>query len=427
MGTAAVLFSVVVLAFAAVSRGLGRVWLTAPITFMVAGAIGSVVIGGPTLHATLQVRGVAELALALVLFHDAARVRPRQLTGDVGLLVRMLLIAVPLAVGVGFVLTRWVFPEAPVMTALLLATVLAPTDAGLGSAMMTNQAVPVRIRRLLNLESGLNDGLVTPVVLFAIAGSAGTLHLGLGATLGIALLELAGGVVVGALVGALGGHLLGWSRRKDLSSPHTRALGVLGVPILAFFLAAALGAEPFISVFLAGLGFASSAAWADAEPSALGLTEAVSEPLAMAVWLAFGLAATPILVTRIGWRELGFAVLSLVVVRPLAIGLSLLGSRLRWQSVAFVGWFGPRGLVTIIFTLLALETLQPGEIGRQMIATAALTVVLSVVAHGVTAEPLASRYGAWVSRERPSMELLDAVEPQVREPWRRPPRPRDAS
>ena len=147
----------------------------------------------------------------------------------------------------------------------------------------------------------------------------------------------------------------------------------------------------------------------------------MSEPLGMAVWLVFGLAATPILVNRIGWRELGFAVLSLVVVRPLAVGLSLLGSRLRWQSVAFVGWFGPRGLVTIIFTLLALETLQPMEIGRQLIATAALTVVLSVVAHGVTAEPLASWYGAWVSRVRPSMELRDAVEPQVREPWGRKP------
>lgn len=415
------LFSVVVLAFAAVSRGLGRVWLTAPITFMVAGAIGSVIIGRPTLEATLQFRSVAELALALVLFHDAARVRPRQIAGDLGLLVRVLLIAVPLAVAVGFVLARWVFPEAPVMAALLLATVLAPTDAGLGSAMMINQAVPVRIRRLLNLESGLNDGLVTPVVLFAIAGAAGTLRLSLGATLGLALLELAGGVVVGAVVGAFGGYLLGWSRQKDLSSPHTRALGVLGLPILAFFLAATVGAEPFISVFVAGLGFAGSAAWADAEQSALGLTEAVSEPLGMAVWLVFGLAATPILVNRIGWRELGFAVLSLVVVRPLAVGLSLLGSRLRWQSVAFVGWFGPRGLVTIIFTLLALETLQPMEIGRQLIATAALTVVLSVVAHGVTAEPLASWYGAWVSRVRPSMELRDAVEPQVREPWGRKP------
>jgi NhaP-type Na+/H+ or K+/H+ antiporter len=415
------LFSVVVLGFAAVSRGLGRVMLTAPITFVVAGAMASLVLGAPSLETTLQIRNVAELALALVLFHDAARVRPRQLAGDVGLLLRVLLLAVPLTVGVGFVLARWVFPDAPVMTALLLATALAPTDAGLGSAMMTNQAVPVRIRRLLNLESGFNDGLVTPVVLFAIVSLEGVQQLYVGMTVGMALLELGGGILVGVAVGAGGGLLLGWSRKMDLSSPSTRALGVLGVPILAYFLAAALGAEPFISVFVAGLGFAGSAAWADEESSSLGLTEALSEPLGMAVWLVFGLAATPFMLSRIGWPELAFALLSLVVVRPLALGLSLLGTRLRWQSVAFVGWFGPRGLVTIIFVLLALESLEPAEIGRQVIATATLTVLLSVVAHGLTAEPLAARYGAWVSRVQPERELMNAAEPQVRAPWRRRP------
>lgn len=417
MGTVAVLFSVVVLGFAAVARGLGRVMLTAPITFVVAGAVASLVLGMPSLEWTLQVRFVAELALALVLFHDAARVRPRQLAGDGGLLLRVLFLAVPLSVAFGYVSAIWLFPDAPVMVALLLAAALAPTDAGLGSAMMSNEAVPVRIRRLLNLESGFNDGLVTPVVLFAIAALEGA-QLHVGVSVGHALLELGIGILVGVAVGVLGGLLLGWSRNKDLSTPHTRALGVLGVPILAYFLAPALGGEPFISVFVAGLSFAASAAWADQEASALGLTEALSEPLGMAVWLVFGLAATPIMLTRIGWPEVGFAVLSLVIVRPLALGLSLLGTRLRWQTVVFVGWFGPRGLVTIIFMLLALESLQPAEIGRQVIATAALTVLLSVIAHGLTAEPLAARYGGWVTRVQPEVELLDAPEPKVRRPWR---------
>lgn len=411
------LFSVVVLVFAAISRGLGRVMLTAPITFVIAGAVASLVLGAPSLETTLQIRVVAEFALALVLFHDAARVRPRQLAGDVAVLLRVLLLAVPLSVALGYALALWLFPDAPLMVALLLATALAPTDAGLGSAMMSNQAVPVRIRRLLNLESGFNDGLVTPLVLFAIAAMEGA-QLHVGVSVGHALLELGGGIGVGVAVGVLGGLLLGWSRNKDLSTPHTRALGVLGVPILAFFLAAALGGEPFIAVFVAGLGFAGSAAWADEESSSLGLTEALSEPLGMAVWLVFGLAATPFMLTRVGWRELGFALLSLVMVRPLALGLSLLGTRLRWQSVAFVGWFGPRGLVTIIFVLIALESLEPVEIGRRVIATAALTVLLSVIAHGLSAEPLASRYGAWVTRVQPGVELRNAAEPKVRKPWR---------
>ena len=420
VGTVAVLFSVVVLGFAAVSRGLGRVMLTAPITFVIVGAVASLFLGAPSLELTLQIRVVAELGLALVLFHDAARVRPRQIAGDLGLLLRVLLLAVPLSVGLGYVLAIWLFPEAPVMVALLLATALAPTDAGLGSAMMGNKAVPVRIRRLLNLESGFNDGLVTPVVLFAIAAIEGA-QLHVAVSLGHALLELGGGILVGVAVGVLGGLLLSWSRNRNLSTPHTRALGVLGIPILAYFLATVVGAEPFISVFVAGLGFAGSTAWTEEESSSLGLTEALSEPLGMAVWLVFGLAATPFMLTRIGWPEIGFALLSLVVVRPLALGLSLLGTRLRWQSAAFVGWFGPRGLVTIIFVLLALESLEPVEIGRQVIATAALTVLLSVLAHGLTAEPLASRYGAWATRVQPEVELANAAEPQVRAPWRRPP------
>ena len=171
-------------------------------------------------------------ALAMVLFHDAARVRPRQLAGDLAPLLRLLLVALPLAVGVGYVEASWRFPDALVMVALLLATVLAPTDAGLGSAMTSNSAVPVRIRRLLNLESGFNDGLVTPVVLFAIASMEGA-QLQVGVSVGHALLELAGGVVVGVAVGIADGFLLGWPRSKDLSSPQTRALGILGVPILA--------------------------------------------------------------------------------------------------------------------------------------------------------------------------------------------------
>lgn len=418
VGTAAVLFSVVVLGFAAVSRGLGRVLLTAPITFVLAGGVASLFLGMPSHEAVLQIRLVAELTLALVLFHDAARVRPWQIKGDVGLLLRALLLAVPITIGFGFALARWIFPDAPVMAALLLAAALAPTDAGLGSAMMTNRSVPVRIRRLLNLESGFNDGLVTPVVLFAIVSLEGAQHLRVGVTIGVALLELSGGILVGIGIGVLGGYLLGWSRKRELSSPHSRALGVFAVPILAYFLAAALGGEPFISVFVAGLAFAGTAAWADEEPSSLGLTEALSEPLGMAVWLVFGLAAIPFMLPRIGWLEVAYALLSLAVVRPVALGLSLLGTRLRWQSVALVGWFGPRGLVTIIFVLISMEALEPAEVGRQMIATATLTVLLSVVAHGFTAEPFASRYGAWVARAQPEMEMMDAAEPKVRTPWR---------
>lgn len=412
------LFAVLLIAFTAFSRGLSLALITAPITFVLAGAVGSVVLGAPSLEEMLQIRTVAELTLALVLFHDAARVRPKQLAGDAGIVLRMLLLAVPLTTLLGFLIARWIFPEAPAVIVLLLAAVLAPTDAGLGASLMTNPVVPVRIRRILNLESGFNDGLITPVVIFGIAALEGAENLRVGVSIGEAMLHVVLGVAFGGCIGMLGGFVLGWSQRKNLSTPRARALGVLALPTLAYFATDLIGGEPFIAVFVAGLGFAGVAAWTEEELSALGLTEALSEPLGMAVWLVFGLAATPILIDRIGWREVLFAILSLLLVRPLALGVSLLGARLRWQSVAFVGWFGPRGLVTLIFMLLALESLQPQEIGRQIVATAALTVLISVLAHGLTATPLAALYGAWVDRVRPEVELQEAAEPQVRAPWR---------
>jgi len=166
---AAVVFAVLVLAFGAVARGLGRVYVTAPIAFVIAGAVISVVAPIPVQDSAVEIRVVAEVTLALILFHDAAQVRPRQIQGDRGLVLRLLLVGLPLTVVAGFVGARLVFPAMPVMVALLLAAALAPTDAGLGAATVLNPVVPVRVRRVLNVESGLNDGLITPVVLFAIA------------------------------------------------------------------------------------------------------------------------------------------------------------------------------------------------------------------------------------------------------------------
>ena len=175
---------------------------------------------------------VAELTLALILFHDAAQVPPRQIEADRGLVLRLLLVGLPLTVPIGFLAARMVFPAMPVMMALLLAAASAPTDACLGAATVLNPVVPVRIRRALNVESGLNDGLITTVVLFAIAAAAGEEGLNAGVSAVQGLFELGVGDAMGAAVGAGGGLLLGWSRRRDLSTPDTRSLGV---PVCRFW------------------------------------------------------------------------------------------------------------------------------------------------------------------------------------------------
>ena len=420
MTAAAVVFSILVLAFVAVARGLGRLYITAPIAFVIAGAVLSLVVPFPLGDTAVEVRAVAEVTLALILFHDAAQVRPRQIQGDRGLVVRLLLVGLPLTVVAGLVGARLVFPAMPVMVALLLAAALAPTDAGLGAATVLNPAVPVRVRRVLNVESGLNDGLITPVVLFAIAAVGGEEGLRTGSSVVQGLVDLGVGAVLGAAVGAAGGLLLGWSRRRDLSTSGTRSLGVLVLPILAYCLVALVGGNSFVACFIAGTAFTASASWVDDEESALDRTEGLSELLGFAVWLVFGLAVLPLIQAQIGWRELLFATLSLTVFRIVPVAFCLIGTGMRGRSVAFIGWFGPRGLASVVFALLAVEDLDMDDALRTAISTIAMTVLLSVILHGLTADVLAERYGAWIDRTRPPTECAAATEPRPRRslvPW----------
>ena len=414
MSAIAVVFAVLVLAFSVSAGWLSRIYVTAPIAFVVAGAVISAVTPAVGVDAAAGIKVVAELTLALILFHDAAQVRPRQIEADRGLVLRLLLVGLPLTVLLGLLTARLVFPEMPVMIALLLAAALAPTDAGLGAATVLNPVVPVRIRRALNVESGLNDGLITPVVLFAIAAASGEEGLSAGISVLTGLFELGVGAALGAAVGAGGGLLLGWSRRRDLSTQETRSLGVLVLPILAYGLVAVIGGNSFVAAFVAGTAFTAAASWVDQEVSALDRTEGLSELLGFAVWLVFGVAALPLIQNQIGWREVLFAVLSLTVFRMAPVALSLVGSGLRAPSVAFIGWFGPRGLATVVFALLAVEDLEVDASLRTAISTLAITVLLSVLLHGLSAEPFASRYGAWVDRERPSTETAAATEPRAR-------------
>lgn len=416
---AVVVFLALVLAFAATARALGRIDVTAPIAFVVAGAAIHVVLPDLAGQTREGLTLLTELTLALILFHDAAQVRPRQITADRGLMARLLLVGLPLTIVAGALLGWVLFPGLPAMMLLLLAAAVAPTDAGLGAATVLNPVVPVRVRRMLNVESGLNDGLSTPFVLFAIAALAGEEGLQPVQSIGAALVDLAVGILVGAAVGAAAGLLLGWSRRHGFSSRRTRPLAVLVLPLLAYFGAELAGGNAFVAAFVAGTAFAGSARWLEEEESSLALTEALADPLGFAVWFSFGFVAVPLLADAAGWPELLFAVLALTLLRMLPVALALLGTGLRPPTVAFVGWFGPRGLASVVFTLLAAEGLEVDDDLTRVIAAICLTVLLSVLAHGLSADPLARRYGAWAERTRPVEELRGSTEPRSRSSLRR--------
>jgi NhaP-type Na+/H+ or K+/H+ antiporter len=186
------------------------------------------------------------------------------------------------------------------------------------------------------------------------------------------------------------------------------------LPLLAYGSALMLSANGFVAAFIAGTAFAGAARWINEEKSALELTEAMSDPLGYAVWLVFGVAAVPLVWDRVGPRELVFAALALTVLRMGPVAVSLLGTGLRPATMAFVGWFGPRGLASVVFALLALESLAEDAALGIVLTTVSVTVLLSVVLHGVSAEPLARRYGAWVQQAQPVEELRAAPEPRTR-------------
>jgi NhaP-type Na+/H+ or K+/H+ antiporter len=410
MAAAICVFSLLVILFVSQSARLGRAYLNGPIIFLVAGGVVGLTLVDAEAGSE-GIRIVAEVTLVLVLFHDAAELQPRQLRTDSAYTGRLLLIGLPLTVGAGFFLARGLFPEIGGWLALLIAAALAPTDAGLGAATVMNPVVPGRVRRILNVESGLNDGLATPVVLFAIAAAAGLADGDEGHGVLEAVLELMIGAVVGVVVGYLAGRLIERSRGRGWADRGLLPIATLAVPLLCYYGAVEIGGNGFIAAFVAGTVAAASQASVEDVHESVALTGLTSTFLSYAVWMLFGVTAVAHLAPLFSWQNIVFAVLSLSVVRMAPVALSLLGSGLKLRTVAFVGWFGPRGLASIIFALIAFESLHEEPAVATVLSVIATTVVLSVLAHGLTAPPWANRYGAWVNRTRPPVETAESVEP----------------
>jgi NhaP-type Na+/H+ or K+/H+ antiporter len=412
VGTA--LFALVVIAFVAVSKRSGRMHLTAPIIFTAVGYVAARVTDVPVDAALI--RSIAEATLAVVLFHDAAQVRPAQLRGDVGLCLRLLLVGLPLTILLGLGAASLLLPTLGFAFLLLLASALAPTDAGLGAATVLNPVVPVRVRRILNVESGLNDGLATPVVLFAIA--LVTVPAGEDESAVLAALEeLAIGTVVGIGLGALAGFVLARAVDRGWAERGLNPVATLAVPLLTYYGSVALSGNGFVAAFVSGTAFAwaldrtRTAADAPDVEESLMLAEWASVALGYLVWALFGYVALGSLTSFLTWQAVVFALLSLTVLRMVPVAIALLGTGFRLPSVLFVGWFGPRGLASVVFSVIAVESLPMSPELQLVLATIVLTVLLSVVLHGISADPWAARYGAWAGRTNPPAESEGSVEP----------------
>jgi NhaP-type Na+/H+ or K+/H+ antiporter len=410
-GTAVALGAVLV--YAVVAGRLDRWSITAPLVLVVVGAVlGDSAFG--VLHVTADaesVKVVAELTLALLLFADASTIRLRDAEEDLSLPGRLLGIGLPLTIALGAVTAHLLFAVSWAKAALI-GSLLAPTDAALGLAVVTNQAVPARIRRALTIESGLNDGIATPFVVFFLAVAAAEADHQRWVVTSIKELGLA--VLFGVALGWLVGTMASRARRAGWTTPLSESLVVLVTALIAYEGAVAIGANGFVSAFVAGSVF-GTAARQELAP-ATELTEEVGLFASFAVWVIFGAVFVgPTLQAGFQARPVLYAVLSLTVVRMGPVALSLVRTGLRSDTVAFIGWFGPRGLASVVFTLLVYEELHGSADATALGRIATWTILLSVVAHGLSSGPLAGRYAGRLARAPAGLpEMEDAPEHRTR-------------
>ena len=391
--TAVLLIAAAIFGWGAVSARVARADLTAPIVFVAAGGLLTALglVDRPSAPETL--RPLVELALVWVLFSDAASIPVRDLRGDLGAYVRLLAIGLPVTVLAGWGLALWLFPAFGVWLALLVAASLAPTDAALGLPVVKNPIVPTRVRELITVESGLNDGIVTPVVMLALAGAAASA--GDAPGLHEALAELAIGAIVGGACGFGGGWALRQARAHGWAAEELTGIAVLALALVAYAAALSAHGNGFVAAFCGGIAFGAVAG--PRGPTELAFLEQTSDLVALVVWLVFGALVIPVLLDRADLLMAAYAVLSLTLVRMAPVALALVGSGLDRRTVLFIGWFGPRGLASLVFALLALDELG-GDADRP-VAVIGLTVLLSVLVHGFSASPLASRYGRAASAQ----------------------------
>ncbi|PYB83176.1 sodium:proton antiporter [Pseudomonas koreensis] len=364
--------------------------LNGPLMFMLAGLIL-----GPAFLGILQpridshgLRILAELTLAIVLFSDAANADLKVLKAHEGLPLRLLLIGLPLTMLSGWLLGIWLFPQAPLIELALLAILLAPTDAALGKAVVTNPKVAAPVREGLNVESGLNDGICVPVLLMFLALLIEE-HTQSPLSLAIELFfeELGIGALIGGTLTFMAWLMQRYSAKHHWQTPMWSQLTLPGLAVLCFATAQTLGGSGFIAAFVGGL--LASYLFAEQKHDLLKASEEFASLLSIITWVVFGALVIPSVWSSFTVDVWLYALLSLTVIRIVPVLVSLTGTGFDFETRLFIGWFGPRGLASIVFAIMILD--YPLQTGRTLVAVAACTVLLSVLLHGLSANP-------WVSR-----------------------------
>lgn len=415
---------VIIIVWSALSAPLDRRGITSALFFMVAGLVIGVVM--PSVLdirlETLVAERIAEVALVLLLFSDATRLNLRALRQQLGWPSRLLLIGLPLTILAGTGIGLLIFPGMAVASVFLLAAMLAPTDAALGQKVISDQAVPPRVRQTLDVESGLNDGLAVPFFLVALSIANAELETGITTAVFANMAEQIGwGVLAGVVAGGLGGGLFHLANGRGWVAREWRQILAIGAALLSYAIAVQLGGSGFIAAFVGGIVFGYLAGPSSSILSALA--EQAGDFLAAITWIAFGSLALLLAFPHITWQVVLYALLSLTVVRMVPVAIALAGRGAKLQTVAFIGWFGPRGLASLVFALIAIERGVPE--GEVVLTTVVVTVALSILLHGLSSVPLVKRYHRWYSAHSATNptaeESLPTLVPRRRRGFSNPP------
>ncbi len=397
-----IVIALCIVSYGAFSARLSSTAISAPMVFMLAGlASGQAGLGIVSIdieNAILE--GFGELTLGFILFADAASTNSRNLVRESRIPKRLLLVALPLTILLGAIVAIALFPNLGWQEAALIAAILAPTDAALGLAVVTSKYVPERIRQAVLVESGLNDGLALPAVLlfaalaFSMMGVEG--H-SVGYWIRFAAQQIVIGVIVGAIAGGALGKFIHFADGKEWIAHAFRNLTCIGVAILTLFCAHLAGGNGFIAAFVGGLVFGSFCS--KRAGSLTNFVEEEGQLFSLIIFFFFGAVLLPSAFVHFTTICVLYAVLSLTVIRMAPTAFSLVGLKLKLQSMLFIGWFGPRGLASILFLLIAVEHEEMGRLS-EIEAIVYVTVFLSIILHGATAAPLSKLYGSTAAAKK---------------------------
>lgn len=380
--------ALLLLGYGLFSKKLERTIITAPMIFTF---IGMVLSYFPLkeLHQGIDasmLKLIAEVTLILVLFNDASTINLRELKQQKSIPIRLLFIGLPLTMVLGILIAIPLFPAINIWPLALMALILSPTDAALGQAVVTSKAVPEEIRQSINVESGLNDGIALPPILicFAVLSVSSQESFEFSYWMLFTLKQFIYGPIIGGFIGWIGGVLVDKASKKGWMNTSFQRLSSISIALMAFAVAESVRGNGFIAAYFAGLLLGTHTKKVRERIQKFGKAE--NEALVLFIFLIFGLILIPLCIpywTIYSWI---YAVLSLTIIRMIPVAISLIGTKLAWKKVSFIGWFGPRGIASILYTLLFIV-----ELGKEnyepIIAVITLTILLSIVIHGISAVP----------------------------------------